>query len=110
MIEVARRYFFHATHYIEGAPHPWCEPHEHDYTVEVVAAGEPDSLGFVIDTDELDAKWRQLEPRFNHRDLTDTLPFLTSVENIASFLLSEFPDARRVTVWEDDSRWGRATR
>src|SRR5215204_3132902 len=74
MIEVARRYFFHATHYIEGAPQPWCNPHGHDYTVEVVVAGEPDSLGFVIDTDELDAKWvQELLPQFKNQDLTKTL-------------------------------------
>lgn len=110
MIEVARRYFFNAVHHLEGMPEPWGSTHGHKYTVEVVAAGEPDSLGMVVDTDLLDQRWHRLKESFEWQDLTDTLPCLTTVERIASFLLHNFPEAQRVTVWEDDDRWGRATR
>ena len=113
MIEVARRYRFTATHHLPDAPAPWNEPHSHNYTVEVVAAGdETDYRGFVVDTDELDVVWESLRERFAGRDLNESLPVVTSVEDIAAHILNHYwtTIVSRVTVWEDDDRWGMAAR
>jgi 6-pyruvoyl-tetrahydropterin synthase len=109
---VARRYRFRATHHVPSLPAPWNEPHEHDYTVEVVA-----SLGIrvdvVVDTNIIDEWWQTLQSRFNGRDLNETLPCMTTVESIAWWLLRKAPiDAAvtEVTVQEDDDRSGTACR
>lgn len=112
MIAVARRYTFAAHHHIEGLAEPWCHDHWHEYTIEVVAETEelPDG-SMVIDTDELDAIWKQHKPLFRDRDLNDSTPTNTTVEALAAWVLGHFPDeVREVTVWEDTQRWGRARR
>lgn len=99
---VGRVYRFRATHSLPGFPSPWCFPHEHDYTVEVVARGG-------TPTDALDAWWR---PRtgLDGSDLNDAF-VATTVEQIAATLLDEAPESvLSVTVWEDKQRWGRAER
>lgn len=97
---VGRLYRFRAVHSLPDYPEPWCYPHQHDYTVEVVAKGDTDTLG-------LDREWASiavpadLDVRFRP----------STVENIASRLLGEFgSEVLSVTVWEDQQRWGRAER
>lgn len=115
MNAVARRYTFSATHHLDGLPPPYCDPHSHLYTVEVVAEGELDDDGMVIDTAALDARWDEYRRHFEGQDLNVTLrdDGPTTVEQISDNLLHVF---RRdvsemvveVTVWEDSDRWGRA--
>lgn len=112
-ISVARRYEFAAEHHVPHLDPPWCEPHTHDYTVEVVATG-PLTDGIVIDTDRLDALWESMAPSLD----PDALPDLndqfedTTVEGLAALWLGTFrlafPQVESVTVWEDTRRWGRA--
>jgi 6-pyruvoyl-tetrahydropterin synthase len=107
MIEVARRYHFRGRHHVPGLPHPWCEPHEHDYTVEIVARG---TAPVVIDTDEVDAAWARIRPLFA---LVEAYrPEHTTVEALAERWLADMratiPCVHRVVVWEDDTRWGAA--
>lgn len=115
MIAVARRYTFTAAHRVEGLPEPWCSTHEHRYTVEVVCErelGKGESI--VIDTDVLDAVGYALANDLDGQDLNDATPTDTTVEGLAAWLLGRFSEAaahvREVTVWEDDTRWGRARR
>lgn len=107
MTEVARRYFFRGRHYVPSLPPPWCEPHEHDYTIEVVARGVPP---IVVDTDALDRAWEAL--RSHYVNAAAYAPDSTTVEALAEHWLAafreRFPAVRRVVVWEDDSRWGAA--
>jgi 6-pyruvoyl-tetrahydropterin synthase len=116
-VSVARRYKFHASHEAVGLPPPWCERHEHDYTVEVVYTAEVDELisDTVIDTDEIDAAWREIAHRFEGQYLNNTVGGSTTVEQLAQalwvYFLGDTSDNRSepasVTVWEDDDRWGR---
>ncbi len=100
---VGRTYRFRATHSLPGFPEPWCFPHQHDYTVEVVAEGG-------TPTDTLDSAWRPLEDGralfegLSARDLPST------VEHLATAVLLEIPEAIAATVWEDKQRWGKAER
>lgn len=112
MIEVARRYKFTATHHVPELAAPWNEPHEHLYTVEVVAAGELDDRGIVIDTDAIDWIWQRLAEQFVERDLNVTIGD-TTVEALAVHLLAQFAvldPVVRVSVREDDERWGSAAK
>jgi len=109
MREVARRYKFRGRHHVPGLPEPWCSVHEHTYTVEVVACGEGT---MVLDTDRLDAAWRECRPG-DDADLDAAYgPERTTVEALAAFYLAEMRircgQVCRVVVWEDDDRWGAA--
>jgi 6-pyruvoyl-tetrahydropterin synthase len=117
MIEVARRYRFTATHSLPGVP-GYDEEHEHLYTVEVVASADlpagGDPPGMVVDTAEID---RVLEPHveaWRGTSLDDAFTVPTTVENIANALLvlvsSSVPQVSSVRVWEDEDRWGAASR
>lgn len=96
--EVARIYRFRGVHSLPGFDPPWCYPHQHDYTVEVVVAGD-------TPTDDVDKAW------FLHAPSADIDSHYqpSTVENIALVLLRQL-NAVRVTVWEDQARWGRAVR
>lgn len=114
-VTVARRYRFKALHSIRGGAEPWCFPHEHAYTVEVTVEDDRMSDGMVIDTDRLDAWWATRLPLFERCNLDETLPVArTTVEAIAGYLIDHAAEndlaLSAVTVWEDDDRWGRATR
>lgn len=79
--------------------------HGHHYTVEVVGTFNHE------DADEL---WiGDMLPEYDGENLNDVFA-LTTVEEFAARLLSRFAanieGVRQVTVWEDDDRWGRATR
>lgn len=107
MTEVARRYRFRASHHIPSLPSPWDVPHEHDYTVEVIARGEG---RIVVDTDRIDRAWAAFNPG---PDLDRKFgPEQTTVEALAEHWLQAFrrlvPAVYRVVVWEDDDRWGAA--
>lgn len=109
MIEVARIYRFRARHSLPDMPEPWCHEHEHDYTVEVVARG----VGpVVVETDEIDTAWNEVVKPDEFSNLNDAY-VSTTVEALAQGWLDELkecvPAVRRVTVWEDKQRWGRAS-
>jgi 6-pyruvoyl-tetrahydropterin synthase len=100
---VARLYRFRARHSLpEEWGEPWSHVHEHDYTIEIVAAGG-------TPTDELDEAVRgmlELEGT-NINEVANP----STVEHLAERLLDELPDwAISVRVWEDQARWGSATR
>jgi 6-pyruvoyl-tetrahydropterin synthase len=101
MTTVARLYRFRATHSLPDFAPPWCFPHQHDYTVEVVAQGG-------VDTDVLDRRWADTE--LHGTDLNE-IANPSTVEHLAERFLDEMPAAVfAVTVWEDQARWGRAER
>lgn len=114
MSQVARLYRFRGRHHVPSLPFPWCEPHEHDYTVEVVARG---GLPVVVSTDLIDVAWREYGflPSPPTHDLSDAFGAEnTTVETLANhwltLLAADIPEVSRVTVWEDDTRWGSAER
>lgn len=115
-VEVARRYEFSGRHSVPGLPEPWCHPHDHLYTVEVVARGESP---IVVDTDEIDAAWESIKPTSVASgamcDLDDEFGdnFLTTVEQLAEHWLGGMITIVgevivEVSVWEDLVRRGTA--
>jgi 6-pyruvoyl-tetrahydropterin synthase len=114
--EVARRYKFRGEHSLPGLEPPWCDLHEHLYTVEVVAAADIEVPGvLVLDTDELDRAWDVAFPQKRNGLVNLNKVFgasFTSVEALSSLWLrlirQTCPPVVRVTVWEDDERWGSA--
>ncbi len=102
MTTVGRIYRFRAIHSLPDFPEPWCFPHQHDYTVEITAAGG-------TSTDDLDAIWKR-HASFDGCDLNERFQPST-VETIAERLLWTFGEiALSVRVWEDQARWGLAER
>lgn len=94
---------------------PWNQPHDHHYTVEVVAARRYLTTGLVVDTDVLDQIWTDLGlARDGHIvNLNDLFgEFGTSVEWLSTELFQKFKtkvkEIVEVTVWEDNNRWGSA--
>jgi hypothetical protein len=110
--EVARRYTFTGRHHVPGLPEPWCTPHRHVCTVEVIAR-VTGVQRLVVDTDALDRAWRATVPlpEVGELDL-DRLygAASTTVEALAArwlgTLRAQVPAVRRVVVWEDGDRWG----
>lgn len=108
-ISVSRTYRFPARHHVPEAPAPWNSEHGHDYTVEVIAERPfVDAGGMVVDTDELDRRFRELTVGWSGADLNELLPS-TTVEAIAEHLVGAlgFPVVE-VAVHEDMERCGRA--
>jgi 6-pyruvoyl-tetrahydropterin synthase len=115
MNEVARRYQFIATHHVPGLPEPWSIPHQHLYTVEVIARGVG---SLIVDTDDMDRRWDEIRPNpfgdiAHGADLDQEYGAAnTTVEALATRWLRGFrerlPMVARVVVWEDESRWGSA--
>ncbi len=112
MIEVARVYRFDGRHHVPSLPYPWCEPHDHRYTVEVVARG---AGPVVVDTDLIDRAWKTIGLPYS-LELIDLdaiyKPEDTTVEALATTWLEVLrgmvPEVCRVRVWEDETRWGLA--
>lgn len=108
-VTVARRYRFEAEHHLPDFDAPWNEPHTHLYTVEVVADS---GIGVtLVDTDHVDRAWKAIEPVAGS-DLNERYA-QTTVEVLAALWLVELRAAvwqvREVSVWEDESRCGRAS-
>jgi hypothetical protein len=98
---VARLYRFRATHSLPDFPEPWCFPHQHDYTVEIVAEGG-------MPTDSLDKLFAP--GRLEGKDMNG-IADPSTVEHLAERFLGSMPiEVVAVTVWEDRARWGRAER
>lgn len=113
-MKVACLYRFKASHSLPGVA-GYDQPHEHDYTVEVVVDGGPwkKNEGMVVDTQALDDEWETMRGWLDGQDLNMVFRGMTTtVENLARrfrFTLAKAVPARlTVTVWEDDDRWGQA--
>lgn len=98
MWRIAKQFAFSASHVLDTLPaeHPCSRLHGHNYSVEVVMAGDRlDEHGFVIDYKLLDeAVWPFIRDRLDHRHLNDVLP-CTSAEAIARAIWEAADDALR---------------
>lgn len=101
-MRVGRRYKFRGVHSLSDLPPPWCDEHEHVYTIEVEGEGESP---YAVDMEA----WDGVFLPYLDENLNDHFSPST-VEVIASDLLKSgaFPGATAITVWEDDNRWARA--
>jgi 6-pyruvoyltetrahydropterin/6-carboxytetrahydropterin synthase len=110
---IGRSYRFEAAHHLPKLPdsHKCKRLHGHNYRVEIVVGGRPDSRGFVKDFAEIDAEVVPLIEAVDHRLLND----VTGLENptaevIAAWFLDRIPDCERVRVYETDDCWAEVAR
>lgn len=112
MRAVARCYSFEASHHVDGLGEQWSHPHHHSYTVEVIVVQDEPGSGAIVDTDELDVRWREhpiLHGTYLNEKLADTTAASTLVEDLAAYFLEWFGSpVSQVIVWEDRGRWGSA--
>lgn len=112
MVRIAKMFDFDAAHFLpqvrEG--HKCARMHGHTYSVEVVAEGEPDERGMVVDYEELAAAWGPIHAVLDHRTLND-VPGLENptTEILAPWILERFstaiPEVVVVRVYESSSTW-----
>jgi 6-pyruvoyltetrahydropterin/6-carboxytetrahydropterin synthase len=106
---IGRIYTFDAAHWLPGVPegHKCRNMHGHTYTVELTAFGEVSpQTGMVVDFAMLDESMRPILARLDHGVLNDVIENPTA-ENIARFILAEFPQKfiERVRVRETPRSW-----
>lgn len=112
MYKITKDFTFSAAHKLHGLPdgHPCAREHGHNYTVRVcLQAGDVDSVGFVVDYNELDELKHWLDQTFDHRNLNDVLPFNPTAENIARYIFDwcrdRWPEVVSVSVSETAKTW-----
>jgi 6-pyruvoyltetrahydropterin/6-carboxytetrahydropterin synthase len=110
---IGRSYRFEAAHHLPKLPdsHKCKRLHGHNYRVEIVVGGRPDSRGFVKDFAEIDAEVAPLIEAVDHRLLNE----VTGLENptaevIAAWFLAHIADCERVRVYETDDCWAEVVR
>lgn len=88
MFTISKRFDFSASHVLHGLPdnHPCSRLHGHNYSVELLLAGEADERGFVFDYRDLDMFKRWVDNTLDHRHLNDVFPDQPSAENLAAWI------------------------
>ena len=114
MYEVVVHTHFASAHNLRGYEGKCEGLHGHNWKIAVrVGAEKLDSLGMVLDFNELKRRLNEIIQRLDHKYLNDVPPFDTinpSSENIAYFVFQEFrkvinSERKKVTsvsVWESD--------
>lgn len=107
MYIISKEYSFSAGHHLDGLSpdHPCRRPHGHNYIVRVTLASETlDSIGMVLDYNQMDPIRKFLDTVFDHRDLNEVVDFNPTAENLAKYLyevfLPMFPQLVSVGVQE----------
>jgi 6-pyruvoyltetrahydropterin/6-carboxytetrahydropterin synthase len=112
LFEVAYETTFCATHALHRDGQPIEPQHGHDWRVEVVAAGESlDTLGVVVDFEQLKQAVSSICARFHYGDITSHAGFAgqsPSAEAVARYFFRELRQALgpegarlvRVRIWE----------
>jgi 6-pyruvoyltetrahydropterin/6-carboxytetrahydropterin synthase len=108
LTRIGRTYRFESAHHLPHLPdgHKCKNLHGHNYRVEVVLSGVPDSRGFVMDFAEIDAEIIPLIQRVDHRLLNE----IEGLENptaeiIANWFLQRIQGCQSVRVYENDESW-----
>ena len=106
---ITKEFSFAAAHQLLNHDGLCRNRHGHNYRVIVEVSGEikgtdgkPDE-GMVQDFGVVKARWKEIEPLLDHRDLNESIGTVigpTTAENIAVWILSQFDAASAVTVFE----------
>jgi 6-pyruvoyltetrahydropterin/6-carboxytetrahydropterin synthase len=109
---IGKRFTFAAAHQLRGLPegHKCSRLHGHTYTAEVeLSARDLTPPGFVTDFANLGPFGRHLEEKFDHRNLSETLDFEPTAENLArhffEWCAEHIGRVSAVRVWESPSSW-----
>lgn len=112
MFTISKQFHFSASHIIEGVPdgHPCGRLHGHNYIVEIVLRSDNlDSIGFVIDYNDLKPFKEIIDKQLDHRHLNDVLPGSTSAESIAYYLYQRakemWKEVLKIRVSETPKTW-----
>jgi 6-pyruvoyltetrahydropterin/6-carboxytetrahydropterin synthase len=96
MFEVAYKTTFCATHRLTEAGRPIEPLHGHDWTVEVVAAGEAlDRIGVVIDFEVLKKALQGITAEFHYKDLNEHPAFRDQSPSAEAVARHVFHELRR---------------
>ena len=115
---ICKTFRFEAAHVLPNHAGKCSRLHGHSYRVDIEAYGEvrdadgSSSEGMVMDFGDIKAAWKPIEAELDHQNLTSLLPFPTTAENLAGYLLDRLADAVpricAVRVWETTSAWAEA--
>lgn len=112
MYRITKKFYFSASHIIEGLPstHKCSRLHGHNYLVELVLQTDAlDRYGFVVDYNDLGPFKDVIDNELDHRHLNDVLPGATSTEAIAKWLYGRakemWPQVSKVRVSETEKTW-----
>ncbi len=104
---------FSAAHFLRGYKGKCENLHGHNWKVEVLASGELNSLGMVIDFSDLKKIVNQILGGLDHKNLNDLEYFgkyNPSSENIAKYIFEKINNKldagcrlEEIRVWETDS-------
>lgn len=129
MLTLTRRYELACSHQLHGLPegHKCGRMHGHNYGIELTVAQKGElRLGMIIDAEHLDADFRPIFLRLDHRCLNEcgdstpageTMAAQPTAENLALYLFARlqflsngpFTTLVRVRVYENDRLWADAT-
>jgi len=116
-VRISKTFDFDAAHFLPHVAdgHKCKRMHGHTYRVEVLAEGEPDERGMVVDYAELAAAWAPIHDIIDHRTLNE-VPGLENptTEILAPWMLERFwrsvPQVVAVRVYESSSTWCEASK
>ena len=105
---IGRTYRFESAHHLPHLPdgHRSRNMHGHNYRIEVVLSGIPDSRGFVMDFAEIDAEIMPLIRKVDHRLLNEVEGLENpTAEIIANWFFQRIRSCERARVYENDECW-----
>ena len=84
---ISKEYHFSASHILNGLreEHPCGRLHGHNYIIKVFLKGEPDSVGFVQDYNDLNPIKEWIDNNLDHKHLNNP-----TVENMTTFIYNYF--------------------
>jgi 6-pyruvoyltetrahydropterin/6-carboxytetrahydropterin synthase len=109
---IGRSYRFESAHHLPNLPdgHKCKNLHGHNYRIEIVKRGTPDTRGFVADFAEVDAEIAPLLKMVDHK-LLNEVPGLENptAEVIAAWFFERIANCETVRIWENDDCWAEVT-
>jgi 6-pyruvoyltetrahydropterin/6-carboxytetrahydropterin synthase len=98
---------FSAAHYLKIPDHPCSVMHGHNYRVRIECSGQVNTLGMVVDFNEIKRKVDPIIKKLDHKVINDVIFGGTTSEYIAAWIFKQANDQLgnvvRVTLFETDT-------